>query len=144
MGIVDHAKREFEALGWPGDCEMQKVICDNVIEILEVFANQGHSGSSAPYVMGLVNDLGMYKTITPLTGEDDEWTHHEDGDTYQNKRCSAVFKHGKKGTAYWIYGRVFREPNGSKWTNSDSRVNIEFPWKEPSEPEYVDVEKSDG
>ena len=23
--LIDHAKKEFELLGWPGDCEMQKM-----------------------------------------------------------------------------------------------------------------------
>lgn len=85
-----------------------------------------------------------------LTGEDDEWVKVGE-DTWQNKRCSAVFK-GKDGQAYNNDGRVFWEwyssPNiddgapyksyfKTYFTSRDSRVNVEFPWTQPDEPEYV-------
>lgn len=133
MSIVGHAKKEFDVLGWPGDCDMQKMVCDNVIEILEVFAKQGHSGSSAPYVMNLVKELGMFNPISPLTGEDSEWNEVEGG--FQNNRDSEVFKNDERG-AYWIHGKIFVDQDGCSYTNGDSFVSIEFPWTKPK-PEIV-------
>jgi len=138
MSLVEHAKREFDALGWPGDCEMQQMVCDNVLELLTTFAEQGHSGSSAPYVLGIFEKLAKHDPIAPLTGEDDEW--NEVGENqYQNNRSSDVFKNGKDGDAYWIHGKIFRDKDGCTYTSSDSRVPVVFPWTKPK-PEIVDAD----
>jgi len=133
---IKHAKREFEILGWPGDCEMQKMLCDHLVELLNIFAGHGHSGTSAPYCLNLFNKLARFEPIAPLTGEDDEWNEVGEG-YYQNKRDSEVFK--KDGEEpYWISGKIFRDQNGSCFTNRESFVTITFPWAKPK-PEYVDV-----
>jgi hypothetical protein len=135
--LVAHAKREFEALGWPGDCEMQKMACDNITELLECFAAQRHSGSSAPYVLGTFQQLAKFNPISPLTGEDSEWNEVGD-DLYQNNRDSEVFKRGRDGDAYWISGKIFRDSDGCSYTSKESRVPVAFPWTKP-EPEIVEV-----
>ena len=134
---IDHAKREFEHLGWPGDCEMQETICNEVLDLLYLFADSGHSGSSAPYAIGLFKTLAAFEPIGPLTGKDSEWGEScwNDG-TMQNKRCSHVFKE-KDGRAYDINGKVFKESNGSCYTSRESRVYIEFPYVPKTE--YVTV-----
>jgi hypothetical protein len=140
MSLVDHAKREFNALGWPGDCEMQAMVCDNVIELLTVFGEQGHSGSSAPYVLGVFEKLARFDPIAPLTGNDDEWTNvsEQNGEPlYQNKRDSEVFKDGDG--AYWISGKIFRDKAGCTYTCKESRVPVTFPWAKPK-PQIVDVD----
>lgn len=137
MSLIEHAKTEFEALGWPGDDEMQEMICDNLIELLEVFSEQGHSGSSAPYLLNLFDKLARFNPISPLNGKDSEWTEVSDG-IFQNKRDCAVFKNGKDGEAYWIDGKVFRDQHGCFFTSRDSRVPVVFPWTKP-ESEIVDV-----
>jgi len=134
--LVKHAQREFEALGWPGDCDMQKLICDNIIELLRTFADQGHTGSTAPYVLWHFQKLANFNPITPLTGDDNEWVEVGDG-LFQNNRDGEIFK--KNGSAYWIDGKIFREPGGATFTSFDSRVPVEFPWTKP-EPEIVDVD----
>ena len=125
-------------------------LAEGTLELLKVFADQVHSSSSAPYAVVLFEKLAMWKPITPLTGEDDEWGEAYDmKGTQQNKRNSAVFK-GKDGQAYWIEGRIFWEwdthpdiddgkPFKSSYTSRDSRVNIEFPWTQPDKREYVFV-----
>jgi hypothetical protein len=123
-------------------------LAEGTLELLKVFSDQGHSGSSAPYAVALFEKLAMWKPIAPLTGADDEW--NEVGtDVWQNRRNSAVFKK-EDGQAYWMDGRVFWEwfshpniddgkPFKSHYTSRDSRVNIEFPWSQPDKPEYVFV-----
>lgn len=138
MNLIDHAKKEFEIAGWPGECEMQQMVCDNLLELLEVFSKQGHSGSSAPYVLTHFEKLARHETITPLTGEDSEWMEVGE-DLFQNVRESSVFK-SNEGEAYWIDGRIFRDPEGCCYTSADSRVPVTFPWTKPK-PEYVDVEE---
>jgi hypothetical protein len=135
--LVEHAKKEFEILGWPGDNEMQQMMCDNLIELLQVFSDQGHSGFSGNYCLSYFGKLARFDSISPLTGKDEEWQEIAEGE-YQNKRDSSVFK--KNGQAYWIYGRIFRDADGCCFTSKGSRVGIEFPWIKP-EPEIVDVEE---
>lgn len=125
-----------------------KWLAEGTLELLKVFAEQGHSGSSAPFAIALFEKLASWKPIAPLTGTDDEWGEPYDFDgTQQNKRNSTVFR-DPDGQAYWMNGRVFwnwysapdinnGEPYKVYFTSGDSRVNIGFPWVQPDEPEYV-------
>ena len=126
----DHALAEFKAAGWDlKEDPMQQMICDNVLEMLEVFDKYGHSGSSAPYTVNLFKKLALFEPIAPLTGEDDEWIDHGNG-LFQNKRCSHVFKDVNKfdGQAYDADAVVFREPDGVCVTSYDSAQPITFPY----------------
>ena len=136
MNLIAHAKKEMERM-WPEPDDMQDMVKANVLELLEVFSNQGHSGSSAPYVLGLFQRLADFKPLGQLTGEDDEWMEVSPN-TYQNIRCCSVFKKGKNGTAYWLDGNIFRDQNGCTFTNGYSRVKVEFPWTMP-ESKVIDV-----
>lgn len=135
MNLIEHAQNEFSILGWPGDCEMQQAICRDLLELLQAFSDQGHSGFSASYLLNLFDKLARFQTISPLTGNDDEWRCIGDN-MYQNKRDTEVFKEGKE--AYWTHGIIFRDPDGSTFTSADSHVPIEFPWTRP-EPEIRDM-----
>ncbi len=134
-----HAWEEFRAAGWTNDKNefndgMQEAICTHVLKLLSVFADEGHSGSSAPYAINLFEKLAKFEPVAPLTGEDWEWVEVSD-DMYQNKRCSHVFK-GADGKAYDIDGKIFwdwhQDENGemykSHFTGRESRVYIEFPY----------------
>lgn len=133
MGIVDHAKEEFRMAGWLDEpvCEMQQLVMDNLIELLEVFAKQGHSGSSAPYVINLFKRLASFEIIAPLTGEDSEWMEVGEG-VFQNKRYSSVFK--DESGCYDIDRWIFEDEHGGSYTNKNSRGYIEnFPYTPVSE-----------
>jgi hypothetical protein len=138
-----HAIAEFKAAGWLDDTgtyidEMQGAICEHVLDLLRVFADEGHSGSTAPYTVNMFKKLAMFEPLVPLTGEDWEW--HEVGNgVFQNIRCSRVFKQADRfnGQPYDLDGRVFREPNGSCYTSRESMVPITFPYTPKTE--YVDV-----
>jgi hypothetical protein len=78
MSYAKHAMTEFRAAGWVDEngnyCdEMQQAICEGVLKLLEVFSEEGHSGSSAPYTIDLFKQLASFKPVVPLTGEDWEW-----------------------------------------------------------------------
>lgn len=110
--------------------EMQKAINKDIMQIVQVFAEQGHSGFSASYAINLIKRLLNYEPISPLTGAEDEWNKLDyNNDTkYQNKRCSRVFKNAE-GKAYDIEGKIFSDDGGKSWyTCGDSRVYIEFPY----------------
>jgi hypothetical protein len=139
--LIKHAKRELKVIGYDLDSKEDDPntwICENILELLDVFSKQGHSGSSAPYCISLFTKLANFEPVCPLTGNDDEWNEVWDG-VYQNNRCSHVFKNGKDGIAYDIEGKIFRESDGCCYTSSDSRVYVTFPYT--PKREYVDVDK---
>lgn len=108
---------------------MQKLISNDILQIVEVFSQQGHSGFSANYAINLINKLLRYEPISPLTGADDEWNKldYADNIKYQNKRCPRVFKDAE-GKAYDIEGKIFSEDGECWYTSKESKVFIEFPY----------------
>jgi hypothetical protein len=146
--MLEWAKQELDLAGYPEDSdeEMDVWMRNDVLKLLEVFTEQGHSGMSAPFAIAMFNRLASWKPLTPLTGADDEWNEVGD-DTWQNRRDSEVFKKAD-GQAYWMNGIVWyrwvkdnpedinAEPYQSYFTNRESRVNITFPWTRPEKPEY--------
>jgi len=69
----EHALREFKAVGYDlndKDEGPDKWIMENVLELLEVFGEQGHSGFSAPICISMFRQLAMFEPLGPLTGAD--------------------------------------------------------------------------
>lgn len=124
MTLIEHARHELELNGLfdkksdtrvMSGSDYDGALAEAVMELIEVFSKQGHSGHSAHIVSGLFDKLSRFKPISPLTGNDDEWYESMDG-IFQNKRNSAVFKDGKDGKAYFIDAYVKRTPNGNCWS----------------------------
>lgn len=134
--LYDHALCELGLLGMRplGPRGMNRDMCRHLLDLVEVFAGEGHSGFSASYATGMFEKLARLEPASPLTGEPAEWFECAEG-FYQNKRCSHVFK--ENGRAYDIDGRIFREPDGGTYTNRNSRVPVTFPYV--PKHEYVDV-----
>lgn len=153
----EHALTEFRAAGWTDENGvfkdgMQKAICNHALKLLDVFAEEGHSGSSAPYAVNLFKKLALFETVAPLTGEDWEWNLICDERTngvevYQNKRCSAVFKQTDRfgGQPYYLEAVVFwewhrdsetGEPYKCYYTSRDSSQTITFPYSPKTEYVY--------
>ncbi len=155
-----HAWLEFKAAGWVDENNqfkdgMQEAICKHVLELLNVFHGEGHSGSSAPYAINLFSKLAKFEPVAPLTGEDWEWTdvaEYNGSPMWQNKRCSHVFK--DENGAYDIDGIVWYdwytdqetgEKSKSYFTNFKSRVPVTFPYVPKTEhKEWVDAEEKEG
>lgn len=144
MSLVNFAQSELDKI--LAKCEdeesqrLQILITKDIMEIVKVFSDQGHSGSTASYVMSAIHKLLDWKPLSPLTGEDDEWHCPFDGaSTEQNKRCSAVFRENHdNSTAHYIDGKVFSDDGGQTWfTNRDSSVPVIFPYVVPDEAERI-------
>jgi len=137
--ILDNAKRELNLIS-DEDMAYGSMMKDAVLEVLETLSNQNHSGMSAGIVISLVNRLWAGKPLTPLTGEDDEWSEpleFLDGEQ-QNLRYHSVFK-DKDGTCYDIDGRKFRcKDSNAVFRTNASHVPITFPYTVPDKyPLYI-------
>jgi hypothetical protein len=146
MSLVKYAMREFKICGWVDEDgkwkdDMQKIICENVLNMIKVFSDGDHSGSTASYALALFEKLAVFKPLKPLTGKEDEWNLVGD-EQWQNVRCGSVFK-DKNGKAYNIDGKVFENKNGSRYTSGDSIVYIDFPYTPKTEIVCVEEQEKE-
>ena len=151
--ITDFARDELERIGLGENCQdpMDQDMRKCILDMIDMFADQGHSGFSANYMISVVTRLMNIKPLGPLTGDDSEWTLVQDDPVlYQNKRYSAVFKDGN-GRAYDIDACVVKDT----WKDSSGELHtdyvsnqkcfrdIAFPYVVPDEPEVITREDSE-
>jgi len=142
MSLKSYAESELDRV--LGSDEYDQEIRKSVLEIIEIFEEQGHIGFSASYAISALTKLMKFEPLTPLTGEDSEWNEVGNG-VFQNRRLSRVFKNASDNRAYDIDGIVFYEwmedEDGRKfksyYTCKDSKVFIEFPY----EPKTIYIER---
>ena len=146
MSMVEFAENELNLLlNTCTDDEaknMQKVINKDILDIIKLFSEQGHSGFSAHYSMNILKRLMDYKPLSAITDDESEWTKldYDEDLAYQCKRCPSLFK-DKNGRVYNVEGRVFSDDNGHTWyTNGNSRIYVELPYTVPDKPEYVVID----
>ena len=120
------------------ECKAAKLAKENVMELIKVIDEQGHSGLSIGFVMSLLKTLVKYRPLTALTGSEEEWKDVSDfyGDkasVQQNKRCPSIFRVcNDNATAYNVDGKVFSDDNGESWfCCSASKVPVTFPYDVP-------------
>lgn len=132
--LENYARDELTRAGlFDKDSDYGGMMGEAVMRIIELFAKEGHSGFSADMAIAIFAKVAHFEPLTPLTGADDEWNEIVEGE-WQNRRCPHVFK--DKNGAYDCTGRIFRDPDGSCFTNFESRVAITFPYT--PKREYVD------
>lgn len=102
MSFVEFATREVELAGLcDADSAYDGMLGTAILELVDVFAKQGHSGLSAALVSSAFYELAQYKPLTPLTYGPDEWG--EVGtDLWQNKRNPSVFSEDRGATHYSV------------------------------------------
>jgi len=128
--------------------EMQKEVTKDVLELLDVFEKQGHSGFSASYVVDIFKKLVEGRPLTPLTGENDEWAEPfsfgpNDVPSQLNKRCHGLFrKNYDNSTARYMDDIVFSDNGGITWFTCEAKAQkyrkpIQFPWMPQAEPRRI-------
>jgi len=122
MSLVDYAKSELKVAGlFDKDSDYDGELGKSVLELVEVFAEQGHSGFSANQTVNIFNKVARYQPLTPIQNIDSEWVNVH-GDTFQNNRCSALFKEGKDGKPYYIDAISWKTQKGICWNGSADKV----------------------
>lgn len=135
--LVDHAKRELNLISDLNDEDDIKY-GEKIISMIENFCdlNETDSLSRAMGKIIVLNKLLKFEPLSPLTGEDSEWTQigtqGENNPLYQNNRSPRVFKTKNDG-AYDTEGLIFYElknqyPYINFFTTKDSHVKINFPY----------------
>ena len=140
--LAKFAKEELERIGmYPGEGGYNGSVATAIYDLIKLFSEQDHTGFTASYTIGAFYKLAMWRPLAPLTGKDDEWNDIGHG-TYQNKRYSGVFKDATG--AYDIHGKIFSRDGGKTWfEDTNSWVDITFPYIVPNEPEKVYLEKEE-
>lgn len=95
--LTRYAEAELRRAGWldPTGSYGGMIGCD-VLALIRVFEEQGHSGGSAPITIRLFSKLARFEPLTPLTYAPDEWndiSEQQGRPTWQNRRRSSVFSH---------------------------------------------------
>lgn len=107
MSLVEHAKEELKRAGlFEKDSDYEGMLGDAVLELIEKFAAQGHSGFSAYQTIAIFERLAKFQTLTPITSDPAEWMcvseHFEGKSVHQNLRNPAVFSNDAGKTWYNI------------------------------------------
>ena len=80
------------------------------------------------------------KPLTPLTGEDSEWSVVDTFGNKQNKRCSSVFM-DTDGTCVDLDSYVVSDNGGITWfTSKKFTKKIKFPYMPPATPKHIYIE----
>ncbi len=145
--LIIHAKKELELAGY-FDKEKdfyQGMTGNAVLELIEVFAKQGHSGMSSSLVINLFKELASFNPINPIYCTDEEWEEVE-GDMFQNNRLSSVFKDGKNGRPYFLNAIVWQYEDGGAFTGTVENITSRQFIKLPFLPKtfYINVTNGNG
>lgn len=120
MSLAEHAETEMRRAGlYDKGSDYEGMLAPAVMELVKVFASQGHSGNSAMTVLAIFDKVARFQTLGPLTSDPGEWFDHGDmaGERlWQNVRDGAAFS--RDGGKTWYHlddpakcnGDVHRRP----------------------------------
>ena len=104
--LTEHAKHELELAGlFDKDSDYEGAVGKAVMELVEVFSKQEHSGFSAQWVLDTFKTVASFKTITPVGKDPSEWIDVSEASgkpMWQNKRQSSLFSKDGGKTFYDI------------------------------------------
>lgn len=118
--LVKHAKKELKLAGlFDKDSDYDGMLGEAVLELVKVFAKQGHSGFSANITLKLFNEVASFKPLTPIGKSKDEWMNVSDmsnSPMWQNTRRSTTFSRDGGKTWYDIDDPSLN--NGDVWAKT--------------------------
>lgn len=116
--LVNHAKKELKLAGlFDKDSDYDGMLGETVLELVKVFAKQGHSGFSAFQTLKIFNIVADFKNLTPIGSDKDEWmnvSEMSNDKLWQNKRRGTTFSRDAGKTWYDIDDPKLN--NGDTWT----------------------------
>lgn len=136
-----HAEQQLKEAGFfDKDNDHGGLLAKSVINLIELFSEQGHSGASASATISLFERLASFKVICPIKDEPEEWV--DTGRELQHKRDCSVFKSKETGKIRAIHGYSFSDDGGKTYFTYGkfSPIEIELPCI-PPETVYLKVPK---
>lgn len=136
---MEYAKVQLDRI--PKDPDgVQELVNSQILEIIEVFSKQGHSGSSANYVLTILERLLRHKPFLALTGADDEW-HDPVGDgLLSNIHCPSVYKL-PSGEIFDMDAVCVTDNGGiTHFVSNKFCKPVTFPYIPPIHPEVIYIE----
>lgn len=122
MDLSEYARSELERAGlFKEDSDYDGMLGTAVMELVETFAKQGHSGYSAHCVIDLFSTVASYKPLEPITSDPDEWFMPVDG-VWQSKRRPSTFSRDGGKTWYDIQNKKLN--NGDRWVRDPIRRRL--------------------
>lgn len=104
MSLVAYAERELALAGLLAeDSDYSGMLGHAALDIIKVFAEQGHSGLSAELTTEIVAKLMRFEPLTPLTYGPEEWMNQSEASgvpMWQNTRKFSVFSNDGGLTHY--------------------------------------------
>lgn len=95
--LAEYAKKELELAGlMDPTSDYHGMLGIATLDIIKLFASQGHSGMSASIVTDLATKLMRYEPLTPLTYGPEEWIDQSEASgrlCWQNNRDFKVFSY---------------------------------------------------
>lgn len=116
--LVKHAEYELKLAGlFDKDSDYDGMLGEAVMELVKVFAKQGHSGFSAHQTLRIFNEVANFKPLTPIGKSKDEWVDVSEMSSeqpmWQNKRRGTTFSRDGGKTWYDIDDPKLN--NGDVW-----------------------------
>lgn len=110
--LVEYAEQELTRAGlFEKDADYAGAVGPAVLELVRVFAKQGHSGMSAAYVRQIFDTVAQFKPLSPLTSDPSEWMEITHG-LWQNRRRSSTFSRD--------YGNTWHDIDDESLNNGDT------------------------
>jgi hypothetical protein len=110
--LYQHAKHELQLAGmFDKDSDYNGMLGEAALEVVKIFAKQGHSGGSAAITIGMLEKLLRFETLTPITDNPGDWVNvveHYGADKgfdtslWQCKRNPALFSTDGGKTYYHV------------------------------------------
>lgn len=111
--LTTHARDELHRAGlFDDDADYGGAIAHMVMNLIDEFDSQQHSGMSAALTLHIFTQLAQFKTLTPITSDPGEWTEVAQG-MWQNRRRSTSFSRDGGQTWYDIEDDSLN--NGDSW-----------------------------
>lgn len=106
--LVQHAERELRAAGlFNKDSDYNGMLGESVVELVKVFAAQGHSGYSAHCAIDLFKRVASYQLLSPM----------------KHPKTTGEFMDVGNGLLQSTHkSSVFSDDGGVRWYDIDKRV----------------------
>lgn len=110
------AKHELDILAATVPDAVVIPFTEEILALCEAFGKSGQSGGSAPFtataISQAIKKLLLQEPICDVTGYESEWVDVSQmcggSITYQNKRCSALFKDGVESKAKYLNAIIWK------------------------------------